>query len=404
MATKLKGLKITSTDLVDQGANPDAHVRLFKRGEQTDSTPEPSEGFIQKLAAAIAGVFGKGNLNSGDDDVTKRDGDAKTFGENLDREKMRRITGEIWDFCYALSDSLSSILFDESVGEADKQSLMNTSLEQFTQTVQNAIPNWAATTSALAADPVAKSAAQEAAFDLFWDGVSKGLPEATESDNTDNEPGANNLPAEGVNKSIQKEETDTMKIDKAKMTAEEQATLADFEKRYGVADEPTPPADVAKGTEPAAPADGTTETGDMHPEVKKALADLNAQTAEIEELKKSLETERLTAVCKKYEIIGKKPEELAAKLYDLKKSGGTAYDDYTALLDEQVTLYEKSGMFSALGSDRSGTGDAVEKAMQTAAEVRKSNTDLSDAAAIVKSFEDNPELMAQYEAEYKGGK
>lgn len=36
MAAKLKKLSVTSVDLVDQGANPDAHVCLFKRAEPTD--------------------------------------------------------------------------------------------------------------------------------------------------------------------------------------------------------------------------------------------------------------------------------------------------------------------------------------------------------------------------------
>ena len=30
MATKLKNLKITKVDFVDDGANPEAHIRLFK--------------------------------------------------------------------------------------------------------------------------------------------------------------------------------------------------------------------------------------------------------------------------------------------------------------------------------------------------------------------------------------
>lgn len=31
MAAKLKNLKVTKVDFVDQGANPDAHIKLFKR-------------------------------------------------------------------------------------------------------------------------------------------------------------------------------------------------------------------------------------------------------------------------------------------------------------------------------------------------------------------------------------
>ena len=50
MATKLKNLSVTSVDLVDQGANPDAHVRLFKRGDQGTET-DKDEGIIRKFLA-----------------------------------------------------------------------------------------------------------------------------------------------------------------------------------------------------------------------------------------------------------------------------------------------------------------------------------------------------------------
>ena len=48
MATKLKNLSVTSVDLVDRGANPDAHIRLFKRGEQPQET-DPDMGLFQKF-------------------------------------------------------------------------------------------------------------------------------------------------------------------------------------------------------------------------------------------------------------------------------------------------------------------------------------------------------------------
>lgn len=37
MATKLKNLKVKKVDFVDEGANPDAHIELFKR---KDGKPE----------------------------------------------------------------------------------------------------------------------------------------------------------------------------------------------------------------------------------------------------------------------------------------------------------------------------------------------------------------------------
>ena len=41
MATKLKNLRISKVDFVDEGANPDAHIKLTKsKGEKGQSTGE----------------------------------------------------------------------------------------------------------------------------------------------------------------------------------------------------------------------------------------------------------------------------------------------------------------------------------------------------------------------------
>jgi hypothetical protein len=209
------------------------------------------------------------------------------------------------------------------------------------------------------------------------------------------------------------EETDTMKIDKTKMTPEEQATLTEFEKKYGVAEPegttatPTSDADtgVAKGAEPAPGNPGEADAASaLHPEVKKALDENRALTEKVEALQKSLEIKDLTAMAKKYEIIGKKPEELAATLYDLKKAGDSTYDSFVALLDEQVTIVEKGGLFAELGTSRGGAAGTETEVGVKASEIRKTNTGMTTPETIVKAFEENPELAAQYEADYNNGR
>ena len=46
MATKLKNLKITKVDFVDDGANPEAHIRLFKSKDGVE--PPHDEGAEKK--------------------------------------------------------------------------------------------------------------------------------------------------------------------------------------------------------------------------------------------------------------------------------------------------------------------------------------------------------------------
>ena len=403
MPNKLKDLKITSTDLVTQGANPDAHIRLFKRKE---ASVEPGDTLLEKAIAALRGVFGKSA-----ETVRK---EARTFDDEMDRERKRDVSSQMWSFCYTLSDSLSSIIFDDEMKEDGKRGMMYTSLDEFAETLRNAIPLWAAGNKAQTADTVAKSAAQQAALDELLTKHTQAVPDTTAANDNpegnadgggsdDGSVAKNKDVREGAQKSItnQQEETDTMKIDKSKMTPEEQATLAEFEKKYGQAEPEGTPAttpgdgDVAKGAE---------TTPALHPEVRKALdeaAELRKkQDAEIEALKKSLEIKDLSVLAQKYEIIGKKADELAPKLYDLKKAGGTAYDDYVGLLDEQLNLVEKGGMFSEIGSSRSGASSVMGGIGAKVDEIRKSNPGMTMPEAIAKAYEENPELAAQYEAEY----
>lgn len=309
MATKLKGLSVTSVDLVDRGANPDAHIRLFKRKDaEPEQDMEPNEGLLQKIAARLAKILSDGMASMpppiGDSSVMKPQVEAKAESLSADQEQQ---------------------------GE--------------------------------------------------------------------------------------KEETDTMKIDKSKMTPEEQATLAEFEKKYGIAEpgsgegEPAPDDGVTKSAGTPDAAQQTTPAPDssaLHPEVAKALTDFQAftkqQAAEIEALKKGLEIERLTAAAQKFEVLGKKAPELAEKLYELKKAGGTVYDDYVALLDESVSALAKSGLFNEIGSSRQGSAGTEQTLGIKAAELAKSaQGGMTSTDAIIKAWEENPELAAQYEAEYFGG-
>lgn len=185
---------------------------------------------------------------------------------------------------------------------------------------------------------------------------------------------------------IEREDTGTM--EENKMTPAENASAAE---------------ETAKSTAQDTPAnDG------LHPEVQKALADFRElakrQSSEIEELKKSLEIERLTAFAKKYEVLGKNAGELAAKLYEMKKTGGSAYDEYVALLDESAAVVQKSGIFGEIGKNMQGSAGAAQSIQMKAAELAKSAAGgMASTDAVIKAFEENPELAAQYEAEYMGG-
>ena len=215
-----------------------------------------------------------------------------------------------------------------------------------------------------------------------------------------------------------------MKIDKSKMTDAERAFLDSIEKRYGTegeadtSSESIVPASAAASTgQIAAPSDPTVtksvaQEGDatvqesqeneadniykgLHPAVK----------AELEGLKKfreKAEEKELCNIAKKYAIIGKKEEELVPMFKSLQAAGGTAYNDMIAVLDQAVDFVEKSGVFSEIGKSGHGFGaiGATEAKIDSIAKgyMEKDST-LGYAAALAKAWEDNPELMDEYEEE-----
>ena len=126
--------------------------------------------------------------------------------------------------------------------------------------------------------------------------------------------------------------------------------------------------------------------------------------AKSEEFMARIEKQEMEGVAKKYAVLGENPAVLGEKLYNLKKSDPTMYDTCISMLDNQLSLIEKSGVFTEIGKSAGGysaAGGAEAKAEAKAKEIMKSNPDMDYVTAIAKAWED-PALMAEYDAEYKG--
>ena len=111
-------------------------------------------------------------------------------------------------------------------------------------------------------------------------------------------------------------------------------------------------------------------------------------------------------LAKKYDVLGQKPEELGAQLYELKKSNEDMYNTCISMLDGQVALIEKSPLFAEIGKSGnggsySGLSGAEAKADAKAKEIMKADPNTTYEAAIAKAWED-PALAAEYDAEYFG--
>ena len=402
MATKLKHLKVTNVDFVDEGANPDAYIKLIKRKDDAAGEPgagansSAGAGFFKRLSSGIAKMFGVAQEPvSAEQDVEKN---SVGFDEAYGEMKNRRVCDEVWDVCYALNQSLCSILSDgELTGEATRTAMLE-SLEEFDAAAKNFVEQWSAGKTAnvvlknipMDAESLALAKAAVAAIN---EQIEKHKPSGNDPVSTDDAAKNNGDEPEG---------DDTMKIDKSKMTPAELAFFESIEKRYGSDEGQTPPAaapavpapDVAKSlTTPAAPA----------APAAPAYAQLDpAVQAELDSLRKfredSLDRE-LREVAKKYAIIGKKEDELFPVLKSMKAAGGTAYNDYLAVLDEAVNMANTSAAFTEVGKRGNGSApDAWTRAEAKAVELMKSKN-VSKAQALDEVLVNDPTLRAECEKE-----
>ena len=417
MAFKLKDLKITKVDFVEAGANPEANILLFKSKDGTPgakSTEPPaakggekSESPVKKFFSAIAkalGIAEDEHVGEAIEEIAKGY-EAATFGEKMDEQKRRRVTSEIWDVCYALEESLCSIICDDDVPEDEKPGMMEQSLNEFAEAVKELIPTWAQgkTTNKIAKNeqPITPLRLEmaKAAKEKLEAIIAKG------EDNPDTDPEDTSV-KDRCKKPKQKKskgDVEDMKIDKSKLTPEELAMLEAIEKKAGIPDEPAndpnPAAPAATDVNKSAGQAGDNQNTGEEEDIYKGLHP--AVKAELERLRKAAdqaEEKELTEIAKKYEIIGKKPEELVPLFKSLKKAGGNAYEQMIAILDASVEAVEKSGIFSEIGKKgNDGTIDAWAAIEKHADEIQKSMPNLTRAQAIDKACQLHPELVHEYE-------
>ncbi len=332
------------------------------------------------------------------------------------QRQLRRTADEIWDYCYALEESLCNILRDQEIPAEEKPTLMTQSCAEFTAAVSAAIPKWSAGVPTKVEKSVAQPMTEERlqiakeARARLDDMIQKAEPPAAQSGASGEQPESAPSDPESDDETVAKsitvkgEHTD-MKIDKSKLSAEELAALEAIEKKAGIPEEtpaatPAATAPVVKAAEPTpdAPAGEADDIyKGMHPTVAEELKNLR-------KFHKKTEDREILAVAKKYKFLGKKPEELAPVLKSLKAAGGTAYADMIGVLDANLAVVQASPAFTEIGK-RGGTGAPASDAdtawaqiEKKAKEIRKSAPTMSYTEAIDKACEQNPDLVHQYES------
>ncbi len=404
MTTKLKNLKITKVDFVDEGANPDAYIMLYKskNGAQDAGTEDPEgeanqnpedpedKGTAGKekksLAKRLMDLFAEFIGSSADEQAETLENieksTATTFKENYNRRQLSRIFDEVWSVCYSLNDSLCSIMGDAELDAEQTKAQMMQSVSDFTEVINDCIQKWVQGTES---NVVMKSAdltelqiqTMTAARDRMSDIIEKAAEQSA------------GMEPENVTATHEGNEVKDMKFDKSKMTAEERAALEDFEKRYGMSD--------GEGTDPEEDVQKKAPEHKEEPTEDDIYKGLNpAVKAEIEALKKyreDAEDDKLRSIAKRYEIIGKKEEDLFPVLKSLKATSEEAFNSMVETLDQAKLSVEKSGAFSEVGKSGNGSAgaDSWSIAEARAGEIMKSKS-VSKNQALQEVFTADPEL------------
>lgn len=405
MAQKIEELEVTKVDFVDRGANPDAHIMLFKRDESGDEGTEQNppddvmdnskhESALKRFITAIGKRLGfeTEDINAAVEEIAK--GDSASYNEIAAKQDINAISDQMWNMGYALRSSLISILSDSDV--SDKSNAMNESLTQFVSAMQDAIGQWTAgktSVSKAAIETVTEDDVRvlEADRQRIDSLIAKAIPE--NGNVVDESKGENDM------------------IDTSKMTPAEKLFYEDLKKRYTV-EEPVTAA-VASASATVVPENTTvpennTEIAKAAPanEPEDIYAGMHpAVAAELKMLKKRAEdadNRELTEIAKKYEIIGKKPEELVPVLKSLKQAGGSAYTDMITILDASVEAVNKSAMFAEVGKSGSfvtgSENGAWAKIEKKADDIQAQNPKLGRHEAIDMACMQNPDLVHDYES------
>lgn len=382
--TRLKKMKITSVDMVHRGANQESWINLYKSDTPPDASGAPGSDEIPQSVWKSIKDFVKGLMSQ-----ERAQDDIQDEPEPV--TKAEEIQEELMTYHEALYKSIESIIQDPELEAVKKSELMAETLDQFKEA-------YITKCAKVLIEPLDKATHQQNQPGRTGEGEKKMRIDKSRF-NEEERKMYEALIAKGL-----VDDSDPRYVGKADGAKPEEKAVEEKRIEYEIEGDGTEmerdddEIEVGmKGEKPTMDKScNTKKSAEMHPEVKKALE-------EVQELKKKLEIGELLTVAKKYEPIGKKADELAYTLYDMKKSGQANYDEYIALLDESLAMVQKSGMFDEIGKSGRGItmagGSTVAKIEAVATDIQKSDPNLSRVEAIDKAWSMHPELIAEYEQE-----
>ena len=359
--TKLKKLEVNSVDLVPAGANPDAHINLFKSKEERPAWNR-FVGMVKKT------------LGMDEADIEA------VVQEHFSPVNKQRIDNEIWDYTSALRDSFSSIMKDTELDADGRGEMLQKSMDEFTTAMSAVIPLWSTGQEAL------QKSLDDDAIELYKQMEIEALEERLAVLKSEDEEGLEEPegddPEEPEKTPEEQEEIEDMRIDKSLLSAEEEKIFDTL---------------VAKAAINGAKVEKSAEEPKNSVEQPEELQKMYNR---VQELETQLAMNEMVGVAKGYEILGKDTEELAKSLFAMKQAGPDIYAEFVGALDIAKSERENSGMFTEIGKSRTESSGTVEARIHAAAaEIAKADPSIDMVTAIAKAWEQNPELVKEYENE-----
>lgn len=135
MASKLKKLFLTSVDLVRAGANQKADICIHKSASPQEGQEGPKES-EKGILKQFIDSFHKTPTEAQNEPQNTIEKDFSTF-DQIDQNRDKR--EKLWRYTSALSESLISIMDDQGLHKEHKRELMQRSLAQFDNAMDDLI-------------------------------------------------------------------------------------------------------------------------------------------------------------------------------------------------------------------------------------------------------------------------
>lgn len=176
MAKKLKNMHLESVDLVRNGANQEADIRLFKSAGPEEDPVQPTAAEKNIFKRFINWIRENPTDDALDDDETVEK-DYSTFDSlNATRESNERL----WQYTSALTESIRSIQMDQDLDKEQKYQLMLKSLGQFSEAMEPLLEKLSGAAPDREGAIMAKSDPEE--DDLEWDDEEEDDDESADVD------------------------------------------------------------------------------------------------------------------------------------------------------------------------------------------------------------------------------